>query len=394
MADPADEDQNPIAQDDAEPGAQGDQQTPSDSAATRPEGDGEQPEQPGDDSTQARDPLALAQQEPPPAPAPPSPKPPTAAKTPDAAKAAKPTTPPPKQPAESGAAKPGDPPAGQQDGDEALALADLPPEDWQKGVLSHKSKGQYLAQRRVIERQKQELTQARGAKEQLDAVEKLRTDLQLEPEQWVYGAHLTSAINRGDPRAIPALEAHLANLRKRNGVPEAPPAPPQAPPTPPTPPAPPAADVQAILVKLKAAEESVDLDALAAARQELEQALKPTQPPPPAKPEQQPPPRQPAQPAPGGDGDVELTTIGDVLMGLGVVDPVARVRELMQQYPDLRTAQPGQRLRAVLARHSEVEAAKNRQARPPAGQTLSGRGGPVRKAGPTTNDPLKHAIRR
>lgn len=86
--------------------------------------------------------------------------------------------------------------------------------------------------------------------------------------------------------------------------------------------------------------------------------------------------------------------MGDALAGLGVGDPVEHVRTLMTRFPDLAQVPAGQRLRAVLAKHQEVESAKAQAPRRTAGQPLSGRGGPTRAAGgQTTTDPLKHAMR-
>lgn len=376
MADPADEDPNKPELDDAEPGAQVEHETPGDTAEARPAGEGDEPEQDGDDSTQASDPLALAQQEPAPEPKP-------AAKPQPAAKpepAPKPTPPKPEQ----AAAKPSDPPA-SDDKDLDEALADIPAEDWKNGVLSHKAKSVYLSQKRTLRKQADQIKESQKAKQDLEAVEKFRTELGLEPEEWVHGATLTGALKRGDPRAIPVLEQHLANLRKRTGA--EPPAPPQ--------PTAPSVDLAEILSEIEAAEANFDFDRLAAVKAKLAGAKAPA----PAKPPQQAPagqPRQQAAPpqAEQGNGDeAEFAAIGDALSALGVQNPVDHVRSILTQHPDLAATPPGQRLKAIVAKHRELESAKAPAPRPAAGQPLSGRGGPVRRT-VTTNDPLKHAIRR
>ena len=382
MADSADEDLHKPAQDDAEPGAQDEQQTPGDHAEARPAGEGDEPEQDGDDSIQASDPLALAQQEPAPAPRP-EPKPQHAAEKPEPAP--KPTPPKPEQ----AAAKPSDPPADDDNLEDALA--DIPAEDWKNGVLSHKAKSQFLSQRKAITKLRDEVKQSSKATQDLEAVEKFRTELGLEPEEWVQGANLTGALKRGDPRAIPVLEQHLANLRKRNG--HEPPAPPQPPPAP-------SVDLAEILSEIEAAEANFDFDRLAAVKAKLAGAKAPA----PAKPPQQAPTGQvrqqaaPPQADQGSDGEAaEFTAIEDALGGLGVQDPVAHVRSILTQHPELAKVPAGQRLRAIVTKHREMESAKAPAPRPAAGQPLSGRGGPVRKAGqqPTaTYDPLKNAIRR
>lgn len=397
MADPADEDPNKLDQAAAEPGAQDEQQTPGDQAGARPSEEGDPPQPAGDDSPADSDPLALAQQEPEPA-AEPQPKPATTGKPP--AEARPPTPQPTKQPAQ-----PSDTPAAADP--EAVdpteldqALADLPEEDWRDGKLSHKSKSAFLSQRKVIQKQQAQLKQIeplRKAKADLDQIEKLRQDAGLEPQEFIQGAILRSQLKRGDPRAIPVLEQTLAALKQRAGVQT--PAAPQPPP-PAAPPAP-AFDPAQILADIEAAEANFDFDRLAALKTKLRDAAKPPaqqQPPQGAPPAQQPAaPPQPAPPAaaPGAQVDGELVAMSESLAALGVTDPVAHVRDLIQRFPELGNTPPGQRLRAVLAKHREVTGVPAPAPRQPAGQPLSGRGGPVRRGGvETPHDPLKHAIRR
>lgn len=396
MADPADEDPTKPAQDAAEPGAQDEQQTPGDQAGARPSEEGDPPQPAGDDSPANSDPLALAQQEPEPA-AEPQPKPaPTGTPKPEA----KPPTPQPtKQPAPpSDTPAPADPEAVDPKELEQ-ALADLPAEDWRDGKLSHKSKSAFLSQRKVIQKQQAQLKQIeplRKAKADLDTIEKLRQDAGLDPQEFIQGAILRSQLKRGDPRAIPVLEQTLAALKQRAGG--QPPAAAQPPP-PAAPPAP-AVDPAQILADIEAAEANFDFDRLAALKDKLRGAAKPPaqqQPPQGAPPAQQPAPPQPAPPAAeqGAQVDAELVAMGESLAALGVADPVAHVRDLMTRFPELGKTPPGQRLRAVLAKHREAAGVQAPAPRQPTGQPLSGRGGPVRRGGvETPHDPLKHAIRR
>lgn len=402
MADPADEDPNHQAdQNDAELGAPVDQQSPSDPAAARPDEEGDPPAETGDDSPADADPLAIAQME-----SAPEAKPATKPPAPAAAKP-EPTPPKPKPTQQPTAEKPSDTPAPADDAEIQEALADIPPEDWKNGVLSHKAKSQFLSQRKVIARLHQQVGASKKVQADLEAVEKLRQDQGLAPEEFVRSAIIEGAIKRGDPRAIPMLEQRLTALRKRAGVAETPP--PAAPqPTPAAPPAP-AIDPAALLAELEAAtaaaDDRLDFAQLNAVKAKLKAlagtppAASPVQPPP--APQQQrlvtPPPAQPAaeRPGPVAGEDVELQSIYDTLEGLGVADPAAHVRTvLMQQFPDLVQVPVGERLRAVVTKHREWESRRNLPARRPAGQPLSGRGGPVRSGGVTTNDPLKHAIRR
>jgi hypothetical protein len=397
MADPADEDQIPPDQSAAEPGAQDEQQTPGDQAGARPSEEGDPPQPAGDDSQADSDPLALAQQEPEPV-AEPQPKP-TPTGKPQAE--AKPPNPQPttKQPAPpSDTPAPADPDAiDPQELKEALA--DLPAEDWRDGKLSHKSKSQYLSQRKVIQKQQQQLKQIeplRKAKADLDQIEKLRQDAGLEPNEFIQGAILRAQLKRGDPRAIPVLEQTLATLRQRAGgqPPAATQPPPQAPPAP-------AFDPAQVLADIEEAEANFDFDRLAGLKDKLRGAAKPPaqQQPPQGAPPVQPPaaPPQPAPPAaePGAQVDGEMAAMAESLAGLGVADPVAHVRDLMTRFPELGKTPPGQRLRAVLAKHREATGVQPPPPRQPAGPHLSVRGGPVRRGGSETpHDPLKHAIRR
>lgn len=400
MADPADEDlNNPLAQDDAEPGTQGEQQPHGDPADARPEGEGDPPKSDGDDSPADRDPLALAQMESAPEEKPSQPAPDKAETKPP-----KNTTTPTAKPAE----KPRDPPAADDKTavdpeDLKLAMADLPAEDWRDGKLSHKGKSVLLAQRKVIERLSktvETIAPLRQAKADLDVVEGLRKKAGLEPAEFVQGTVLRSAIKRGDPRAIPVLEQHLAALRKRAGV-EATPPPPRVE-TPPQVPASPALDPAALLAEIDAAEAEVDWDRLKALKAKLADAAKKPQPKPQEQPVPQPKPQErqpePAQDDAGGEegaGHYEMAALEDALTGLGVADPVEHVRTLMQKFPELGAVPEGQRLRAVLEKHKAMAGSQAQLQRRPSGQPLSGRGGPVRAAGQSdTLDPLKHAIRR
>lgn len=369
MADPADEDLNPPAQDDAEPGAQVEQQTPGDPADARPEGEAQEAEQTGDDSKHDSDPLLLAQQSAPePKPEPPAPK-------------ASPTTTPKTEPK-----KPGDPPAAEAEPD---PTADLPDEDWQK--LSHKAKSQYLSQRKAIKAMRDRDAEAQKARESYQRVEKLRQEQGLEPAEFVNGAVVNGMVKRGDPRVIPLLEQTISQLRKRAGIAE-PTQPQQAP----------AFNAAELLAEIEAAEANFDFDRLAGIKAKLKGGTGPA----PAKPEAKPPEpapqpqtrqQQPVAPAPSGDAETaEFQAINDALAGLGVADPVAHVRTILTAHPELANEPPGARLKAVLAKHRAMEPTPQPPRRPATGQPLSGRGGPVRAAGqqPATVDPLKHAIKR
>lgn len=364
-ADPANEDRNPLAQDDADLGAQGEQQTPGDHADARPDGEGNTPETAGDDSKHDSDPLLLAQQS--------APEPKPEAKTPAPAPKASPTTPPKPEPA-----KPGDTPATDADPD---PTAGLPPDIWAE--LPHKAKSHYLSQRKAILAARARDEEVSKAREGYETVEKLRQEQGLEPAEFVNGAVVNGMVKRGDPRVIPVLEQTIAHLRKRAGLPEQPAAT-QAP----------AFNPAELLAEIEAAEANFDFDRLAGIKAKLKGSTGN----PPAKPEAAPQPQQPASVAPvqGGGEDAEFQAINDALTGLGVADPVAHVRAILTAHPELAKEPPGARLRAVLAKHRAMEPTPQPPRRPAAGQPLSGRGGPVRAAGqnPATVDPLKHAIRR
>ena len=202
MADPAhDEESNlsQINQDDAQPGDQDDQQTPGDPADARPEDESQTLESDGDDSLADSDPLALAQQESAPTPAK------AAAVKAAPSPAHKPTI---TQPAK--AAKTDDTPAADDDASLREALEDIPEDDWKNGRLTHKAKSQFLSQRKAIKRLNEQVAATKKVHEDLDAVEQLRRDQGLEPEEFVNAALLTGAMKRGDARAIPFLEQRLA----------------------------------------------------------------------------------------------------------------------------------------------------------------------------------------
>jgi hypothetical protein len=385
MADPAhDEESNlsQINQDDAQPGDQDDQQTPGDPADARPEDESQTLESDGDDSLADSDPLALAQQESAPTPAK------AAAVKAAPSPAHKPTI---TQPAK--AAKTDDTPAADDDASLREALEDIPEDDWKNGRLTHKAKSQFLSQRKAIKRLNEQVAATKKVHEDLDAVEQLRRDQGLEPEEFVNAALLTGAMKRGDARAIPFLEQRLADLRKRAGIPDAQPvAPPQAP----------AFDPTELLAEINAAQANYDFERLDRIKEKLNGMAKGTAPTPPV---QQPPQqiqpqanqqRQQVATMQAMDGEAsEFNAMSDALSALGVANPVEHVRSLLSTHPDLAAVPAGQRLRAVLAKHREVESSRAIQPRRTTGQPLSGRGGPQRAAGgQTSTDPLKHARRQ
>lgn len=390
MADPADDDQNQLAQEAADLGAQDERQTPDDNAEARPEEQGEQPQQAGDDSDQTSDPLVLAQMEPEARADQP------AAKAADQAAKPTPTTKP------HAAAKPGkdDKPKAaadtakqpeakndtQDDPEMAEALGDLPPDDWTR--ISHKGKSQYLSQRKLIKNLAEERRAERKAREEAEgryqAVEKfIREEHGLEDEEYVNAMAVSGAIKRADPRVIPVLETTIKNLRRALGQPETPVQPAQL-------------DDDLAAVLREAEEFGIDT---AKVRARFQQSQAPAQPAAPAEPPARQPAAKPAQPVQHPQQsrmvDEENDRILSYLQKRGVSDPVVRVSELIAANPELANVPPGERYEAIIEAHSKVGVRQQPQPRRPVSAPMSGRGGPVRQAGATGPiDPLKHAIRR
>lgn len=386
MADPAEIEPQP-GQDDAQPGAQDGNQTHGDPADARQQDDGNQPEASGDDSDKTSDPLVLAQMEPdgeaPPATAvvePPKTTTPTKTTATPAQAGAKQD--PPKA---ADQAKPAEvPPAKDEiDPDEALALEDIPAEDWQKGVLSHKAKSQFLAQRKVIrgnaERLKAEATARKTAEERYTSVEKFVRDQGLEDEEYVNTVAISGLIKRGDPRAIPVLEKTLLDLRTKTGQPA----------QPATPAAPQLDDDLAAMLQ-EAEDVGIDTSKVRARFQT------------PAKAQQAPAQtQQPAPPAAAqsqGPGDQsENQAIIDSLVGLGVENPVEHVQALMAANPSLASEPAGKRLKAIITAHSAAASKAQPTQRQQITTPLSGRRSPPVLGGgrnnpAATNDPLKLAL--
>jgi hypothetical protein len=364
--------------------AHDDDKTPGDTTEARQPEPADKAKADRDDSALLSDPLLLAQMEP--------------ETTPPAASAkadAKPATPPPtstsKQPAPKADQKPADaekpaeqPELKQEDPDEAEALADLPQEDWSK--VSHKTRSQFLAQRKVIKAQRErvqaEAEQRRKAEENYQAVEKFVTDTGLEHEEYVNSVAISGMIKKRDPRAIPVLEATLAGLRKATGQPE-----PVAQPVTPT------LDDDLAAVLREAEEMGIDTG-------KVHSRFQPQAKTPPAAPEpvQTPVVEQRMPPAPQAGGDAEFQAIIDAFGGLGLSDQQAaeRVTELLKADPQLANVPAGKRLRAVLAAHQQAVPKAPVQSRPSA-TPISGRGAPRLVPGRTTTpteDPLKLALQK
>lgn len=388
-ADTADEVEN-VDPAGADHGAPIDTQTPGDQPAVRqPEG-GDKPAEGSDDSDATSDPLVLAHMEPekpaakPATTTPPKPKQPQ----PAAKNSAQPPAPKP----DAEPAKDQEPAPVEDEQPEREALADLPPEDWQK--LTHKAKSQFLSQRKVIRANAQSLkaeaAKRKQAEAQYETVERFVRDQGLGDEDYVEAVAIGGLVKREDPRAIPLLEERLERLRAKHGQPAKPAAPP---------PAAPVLDDDLAALLRESEELGIDTAKVrarfkapaaqpAAAATPPAAAVAPAQPP--AAPAAQ------ARQAPPAQGLDENVAILEALVAQGI-DPaqvVGHVSGLMQANPSLRQVPPGQRLRAVLQAH---RAAASRPAPPaqPTGQPLSGRGRPMaaaRGTAPTTDDPLKRAL--
>ena len=366
------------------------EQTLGDTAAARQDKQGDKPKASSDDSDHARDPLARAQIEPEtdeePATAAPSPTakttPPAAAKT-DAAT----STPTPKAKTEPVKPKAQEPEA---EDDEALASSNLPDDDWQKGILSHKAKSQFLAQRKILNAQRERIKAAEQertkAEERFQVVEKFVREQGLENEEYVNSVATAGMIKRADPRVIPVLERTLLQIRRAAGIPETP-----------APAAQPMLD-ETLSALLKEAED-VGIDTTQVrSRFQAKPATQPaTQP---AAQQQQM--QQPAERADLGmpqHGDQENIAILEALTGLGVDErqAVEHVKGLIDANPNLARVPVGQRLKAVLKAHKAHVESSAQPVRQTTTQPLQGRGRPPLAGGRTTTtnaDPLKRALFR
>ncbi len=336
-----------------------------DDAPPRSQEDAEPAAESDDASTDTTDPLILAQLETPQADEPP--KPITAAKP-----EPKPGTPEPKpqaKPAEKAKETPAEP-------EEEDPTADLPAEDWQK--LSHKSKSQFLSQRKTIARERQAreaaVKEAAQHREQIEVVDRFVKDSGLSNEQYHNGVNVVAAVTRGDPAALPVLEKSIADLRARLGV--------KAPEPPPVAPTIDFAKLRTLTAKIKGAKQA--------------QPPAPVQTQEPAKP-------QPQQ-IPAGmisEEDAVNSSLLDFVQTEGVKGDqvIPYLRSLITEITDggKKPVAVRDRLRVVMAAHRARQAKAQQPPAKPATAPLSGRGRPVvtgRQATTTNADPLKHAIGR
>lgn len=376
----------------AEPGAIDDDKTPGDQPGARQLKEGHGPDEGGDDSDATSDPLVLAHMEPEKPAAKPATTTPATKQQPPATqdRAKQPPTPKPAEPAKAAESEIPD-----DEQTEREALADLPAEDWQK--LGHKTKSQFLAQRKAIrsnaERLKAEAEARKVAESRYETVEGFVREQGLGAEEYAEAVAIGGLVKRADARAIPLLEERLARLRAAHGQPATPAAPPAAV-------AAPQLDEDLAAVLREAEEMGVDTAKVRARFKAATAAPAPAAPPAPAPAPAQPPAlagqaRQAVPPSPGGD---ENEAIIEALVGLGVQPEavLGHVSGLMAANPALKQVPPGQRLRAVLQAH-RVSTSVPAPAARPTGQPLSGRGRPVmtgRGAAETTSDPLKLAVMR